>query len=44
MAVNKGNKKAQRKQLFVRIMALALAALMVLGVGIYIFILIGGGF
>ena len=39
-----GNKNAQRKTLFVRIMALLLAAIMVLGVGVYIFILIGGGF
>ena len=39
-----GNKKVQKKTLFVRIMALVLAAIMVLGVGVYIFILIGGGF
>ena len=36
------SKKTKGKPLFVRIMAILLAAIMVIGVGFYIFMLIGG--
>lgn len=38
------SRKGNRKQTAVRVMALFLAAVMALSVGVYIFILIGGGF
>ncbi len=38
------SKKSNRRQTAVRIMALFLAAIMALSVGVYIFIMIGGGF